>query len=466
MVFHIRSHVHNYFPDRLVQFKLEHGCITFQDMVQSIPKLCKKYSFMINPLLGYGHTQTAYAGLAKFENIDKVYYKRIILPIRDIKYKVELEYLNYDCWQGQSTVALDYVVPPYVENDEHFSYAPKLQVRPLPPRTEYLQPEKELQLLQNDKPLVIALHGLSGGSYESYIRSFLAEITEKHNFDAMVLNARGCANHTITSPQLFNGLWTNDLRYLINEHVSKKWPEKKIFLIGFSLGGAILANYLGQEYTNVYPGIKGAAIMGTPWDFPDSSVQLRQSLIGHNLYSPIMGGNLLNLLNENYHQLSKNNLVAHFKEHPERYNIKYLKDFDMEFTSKLFGFNNADEYYRKASPNQRLLKIRVPTLIVSSLDDPITGSSSIPYNETKLNPYLATVTTTIGGHLGWFDLKGRRWYPKPVADLFDELKEWDVENLSEDEIAHPPDLSDVWKFDRLVSRDLSNCNLHKPVETK
>lgn len=455
MVFYIKSYVNNFFPVNPIQFKLEHGFISFQDIVLSIPKLSNTYSYLINPLLGYGHTQTAYTGLSKFENIDKIYYKRVILPIEDITYKVELEELNYDCWEGKSTIALDYVVPPYEENDDHFSYAPKLQVRPLPPRTEYLQPEKELEMLQNDKPLIIALHGLSGGSYESYIRAFLAEIGENHDYDAMVLNARGCANHTITSPQLFNGLWTNDLRYLINEHVSKKWPDKKVFLIGFSLGGAILANYLGQEHTSVYSGIKGAAIMGTPWDFPDSSVQLRTSLIGHNIYSPVMGGNLINLLNENYQQLSKNTLVANYQKNPEKYNIKYLKDFDMEFTSKLFGFNNADEYYRKASPNQRLLKVRVPTLIVSSLDDPITGSRCIPYNEVKLNPYLAIVTTTIGGHLGWFDLKGKRWYPQPVADLFDELKEWEVDKLSEDEIAPPPDLSDIWKCDRLVSKDLS-----------
>ena len=61
----------------------------------------------------------------------------------------------------------------------------------------------------------------------------LTKLLNHHfGFDAMVINSRGCANHTITSPQLYNGLWTNDVRYVINEIVSKGGP-KRVFLMGF-----------------------------------------------------------------------------------------------------------------------------------------------------------------------------------------------------------------------------------------
>lgn len=323
----------------------------------------------------------------------------------------------------------------------------------MPPRTEYLNPANEHELLANeDKPLVIALHGLSGGSYELYIRAFLSEITgPNYNFDAMVLNARGCANHTLTSPQLFNGLWTNDLRYLINEHIRTNWPNKRVYLIGFSLGSAIMANYLGQELEDVWTGIRGAAVMGTPWDFPDSLVNLRELVIGYNVYLPKMCQNLVRLMNTHGMALLVDPTMQKTMENLKDKEPKRLKQFDDFFTLRLFGFNLADEYYRHALPNQRLMKVRVPTVIVSSLDDPITGHRTLPRAEVALNPYVLLVTTSIGGHLGWFRLNGSRWYPKPVSQLFAELdKNWTLDKLTVSQDTLPIDVAKVWKFDRLA----------------
>lgn len=416
-----------------------------------VPDMTAGLLFFVNPLLLLGHTQTAYTGLQKFDHVDHVWYKRRILTIASDKkfYEVDGDKLAYDKWHGHLTIAVDYVVPESALDANHLEFKPESQVYDLPPRTEYLDPAKEQELLDSDKPLVIALHGLLGGSYELYIRAFLHEITqEPYNFDALVINARGCANHTITSPQLFNGLWTNDLRYLINEHIKEKWPHKRVYMIGFSLGGAILANYLGQELDRVWPNIKAAAIMGTPWDFPDSSVNLKQLVIGYNVYSPTMCSNLLRLLSIHGTMIemdedSKKQLEVLKTKEPKK-----LKQFDNFFTLRLFGFNSADEYYRHASPNQRLLKVRVPTVIVLLLDDPITGYRTLPRSEVKLNPYVLLVTTTIGGHLGWFQLNGRRWYPSRILKLFTELDQYKVDTDDTPEL--PRDVSKVWKHDQLA----------------
>ena len=68
--------------------------------------------------------------------------------------------------------------------------------------------------------------------------------------------------------------------------LSQKGGPKKSFLDGFSLGAAILANYLGQEGAHASPQIKGSVAIGCPWDFVDGSFQLRESVIGHYIYSP------------------------------------------------------------------------------------------------------------------------------------------------------------------------------------
>jgi hypothetical protein len=33
-------------------------------------------------------------------------------------------------------------------------------------------------------------------------------------------------------------------------------------------------------------------------------------------------------------------------------------------------------------------------------------------------PYGVMLTTSWGGHLGWFELGGDRWFVKPVSDIF------------------------------------------------
>jgi len=39
----------------------------------------------------------------------------------------------------------------------------------------------------------------------------------------------------------------------------------------------------------------------------------------------------------------------------------------------------------------------------------------LPIEETKQNPYAVLCTTTMGGHLSWFEWGGGRWYVKPVG---------------------------------------------------
>lgn len=416
---------------------------------QNVPELTLGQTFFVNPLLSSGHAQTAYTALKKFEAVDTVHYKRRILTVEsDTKfYSVNGDKMPYDRWEGKSTFAVDYVVPATGDAD-HEQFRPASQQRELPPRTEYLDPAKEHALLDNDKPLIIALHGLSGGLFEAYLRAFLHQATrEPYGFDALVLNLRGCARHTITLPQLFCGLWTNDLRYLINEHVRKLWPDKRILLIGFSLGGSIVANYLGQESSDVYANIRGAAIMGSPWDFQQSSVALTSTYLGSAVYSPTMCQNLMKLIEEHHAgHLQNDTVVAAWKANPSQFTLKSLRDFDDVFTSRLFGFNCALEYYRHALPDQRLLNVRVPIVIVLSLDDPIVGCKALPLSEVKLNPYAYLVTTSIGGHLGWFDYTHNRWYAQPVAKLFQVLAGWKAETPE-----HLPRATDgSWKHDRLI----------------
>lgn len=454
----LKSYVDVFLPNVELKFSYKRECrkSTLSEILESsVPEFKAGSSYWSNLFLPSGHFQTAYSSLAKFESDNEVCYKRRILNI-DLKnrhYYFEGQRLKYDSWDGESTVAIDYVTSPQKMRGDQDEFRPESQEQgKLPLRTEYLDPSEEQLLLQDEsKPLVIAFHGLTGGSHENYIRSFLKKITEEpYNFDALVLNARGCAGHTITSPQLFCGFWTNDIRYLINEHIRPNWPNKRIYLIGFSLGAAVLTNYLAQEGDNIYENIKFASVLGTPWNFESSMLQLHSNILGNYVYSPTLCSNLIALTEKHAEgHLKAHEVVQNFKANKEKLNLTKINDFDEYFTCNMFGFNNFHEYYRMASPIQRLYKIRVPLLILDSLDDPITGSS-LPYVDLKCNPFLIMVTTTMGGHLGWFKSNGTRWYVNPLCKLYHVLDQWLLDKSDILPSNLPRDISLMEKLDRIV----------------
>jgi predicted alpha/beta-fold hydrolase len=64
---------------------------------------------------------------------------------------------------------------------------------------DWTQPKDEK--LPPDTPIIVALHGLTGGSYEPYVRSVLAIACRSKSegglgYRAVVMNFRGCGSET------------------------------------------------------------------------------------------------------------------------------------------------------------------------------------------------------------------------------------------------------------------------------
>lgn len=115
----------------------------------------------------------------------------------------------------------------------------------------------------DDTPTLVLLHGLTGGSHESYIRALVETMTKDHGYRCVVFNARACANTELTSAQLYSGNWTDDLRMVV-KHIRKTLPESKLMSVGFSLGANILMNYMGEEGDQCE--FLGAMSVGNPFD--------------------------------------------------------------------------------------------------------------------------------------------------------------------------------------------------------
>lgn len=97
--------------------------------------------------------------------------------------------------------------------------------------------------------------------------------------------------------------------------------------------------------------------------------------------------------------------------------VKYLHEFDRAYQCPTWGYPTEDAYYRDASSVDSLLAVRIPLLALNSEDDPISVKMGLPYLEAKQNPYTVLCTTSLGGHIGWFEIGGGRWHGKPVSTV-------------------------------------------------
>lgn len=122
----------------------------------------------------------------------------------EIFYKRKIFDADHHTYDG--TFAVDFTVPAHPEHDAS-----------LPPRTAYFKDDEFARIGSDDsKPMLIVLHGLSGGSYEIYLRHAIAPLVENEGgWKCCVVNGRGCASSEVTSGVLFNARATWDIRQVV-----------------------------------------------------------------------------------------------------------------------------------------------------------------------------------------------------------------------------------------------------------
>ncbi|KAK3685054.1 Alpha/Beta hydrolase protein [Podospora appendiculata] len=353
-------------------------------------KVCEKATppCQLNPLLFNGHVQTMWTAVK--EHGPPVYYRRKIFDA------------DHSTYHG--TFAVDFVTKPHEAHDET-----------LPSRTAYFAEDDFARIGSDDsKPMLFVLHGLSGGSHEIYLRRAIWPLVTSGAWEICVVNARGCANSEITSGVFFNARATWDLRQTV-KWARKTFPNRPLFGVGFSLGANILTNYVGEEGANCV--FKAAISVGNPFNLELSNKALQRTFLGKQVYQRVMGSNLKKLVEGH-----KDSVIKYTKLNLERIeNLTYLYEFDREVQTVSWGYPTENAYYRDASSVDALLAIKTPFFAIAAEDDPIAVQEAIPYEEFKQNPYTVLCTTSLGGHLSWFEIGGGRWHAHPICNFLNAM---------------------------------------------
>ncbi|KAI1391211.1 AB-hydrolase YheT [Hypoxylon trugodes] len=362
---------------------------------RTLAEICKSTvpPCYLNPLLFNGHAQTMWTA-AKAHG-PPLHYKRRI-------FEADHEEFN-------GSYVVDFAVTDPVLIKEHEAD------ETLPPRTAYFS-EKELDNMGSDdeRPMLVILHGLSGGSHEIYLRYALAPLIESGKWEACVVISRGCANSKITTGLLYNARATWDVRQTV-KWLKKTYPNRPLFGLGFSLGGCILTNYLGEE-GSATP-LKAAVVVGNPWALNISAKMLQKTFIGHHIYLKVLGDAMKALASRHKDELDKYTNI----DTDNLLNLKYLYEFDRAYQCATWGYPTEEAYYRDASSSDSLLAVRIPFLAINALDDPIASSMALPEAEARHNPWVVLCTTSLGGHLGWFEPNGGRWHGKPISNFLNHM---------------------------------------------
>jgi predicted alpha/beta-fold hydrolase len=255
----------------------------------------------------------------------------------------------------------------------------------------------------DDRPLVVVLHGLEGSSRSGYAMECYRALLAR-GVAAVGLNFRSCSGEPNRLARFYHSGDTADLRFVLGL-LRRRRPERPLGAIGVSIGGNVLLKYLGEEEAESC--VTVAAAVSVPFDLSAGADHLTRPL------ATLYAARLLRSLRAKV--VAKRPLLPPTVDLPAAIAARTFRAFDDAVTAPLHGFAGVDDYYGRCSSDRFLHRIRVPTLLVHSRDDPFLPEQRIPWNAAAENPYLTGVWTERGGHVGF--VSGRRpWRPRFWAE--------------------------------------------------
>ena len=239
--------------------------------------------------------------------------------------------------------------------------------------------------------LVILFHGLEGNSDRHYVKGVAKHFSE-NDWDMAAWNARSCSGEMNKQPRLYHHADVEDVETAVN-HIIDNNTYDEVVLIGFSMGGAMVLNYLIHKRDELPTALKAAVAISAPVDVGGSARELER--MSRSFYR------------NRFLEKLKAKIKIKAETYPDRININGIDkinsflEFDGRYTAPLHGFSSTSEFYVKASSKELLHKISIPTLLVIAKNDPFMSASCFPTKEAEMNSNLYLEMPKHGGHVGF-----------------------------------------------------------------
>ena len=256
-------------------------------------------------------------------------------------------------------------------------------------------------------PLVLLIHGLTGGEDSHYIRSMSWLMLERGH-RVLRLNLRGAGpSRALCSEHYYAGR-SQDFRMLL-QLLPSDLTQDGLAAVGYSLGGAMLLKYLGEE--GAASPLKAAASVCAPIDLAitcRNMMRPRNRLYHHHLLTQMKV------------EATGDGAVLSAAEREAILRSRTVWEYDDVFIAPHYGFGSAENYYERCKPLGFMAGIHVPTLMLAAGDDPWIPDTLYRDYDWAANKALVPLLPERGGHVGFHGAgSDQPWSDIVVARFFD-----------------------------------------------
>lgn len=245
----------------------------------------------------------------------------------------------------------------------------------------------------SDTPRLLLLHGLEGTIRSHYLQGTLA-LARARGWTADVMVFRGCNGEVNRVRRMYHSGETTDLDFVVRTLIREN-PDQPLLIAGFSLGGNVLLKWLGEQGDNAPEQLRAAAAVSVPFDLERGARNIERG------FSRVYTWHFMRSLRVK--AMAKLGRFPGLFDAAALHRARTLFEFDDVVTAPVHGFEGAHDYYSRSSSLQYLSAIRVPTLLLSSSDDPFLPPEVFDDVAAVApdNPFLLAELLRKGGHVGF-----------------------------------------------------------------
>lgn len=217
---------------------------------------------------------------------------------------------------------------------------------------------------------------------------------------------RTCGGTEHLTKTLYHAGLTGDLLEFLKR---RERPELPVFLVGFSLGGNVVLKLAGELGDKAQELMAGVCAASAPIDLGASARRIGK--FDNRLYE------------RRFVKRMRTRLIATGRYTEEQFrHARSIYAIDDQLTAPSFGFGTAENYYETQSAGKFLNGIRVPALLIQAKDDTFIPFAIFDHPAFRTNPNLTLLATTYGGHLGFLQRHGRRFWLDEIVTQWVETR--------------------------------------------
>ncbi len=251
-------------------------------------------------------------------------------------------------------------------------------------------------VIESPRAVCLILHGLEGCSRSGYVVSACRALAQ-HGILGVAMNFRSCSGEPNRTLGSYHAGRTDDIGLVLDWLVTR-FPNSRRAVLGFSLGGNALLKYLGETGETASRQVAVATAISVSFDL-DASADTMERGMGR-----AYARHFLRSLRKKAREKAARFPGAFDVGAVDR--ARTVRAFDEAVTAPIHGFCDADDYYGSCSSGQFLDRIRVPTVVIQSRDDPLVPGHTIP-KILERDGVVRGVITEYGGHVGFLARGGR-----------------------------------------------------------